>query len=68
MVEKRLERISKQLRSGDKSIEAEHKFLEKVYSVLSDSKLTAKLANISDEENLYETVTVSDSKTIYLYC
>ena len=52
MVEKKLERISKQLRSGVKSIEAEHKFLEKVYSVLSDSK-PAKLVNISDEEKTF---------------
>ncbi|RCL38702.1 MAG: redox-regulated ATPase YchF [SAR86 cluster bacterium] len=52
MVEKKLERISKQLRSGVKSIEAEHKFLGKVYSVLSDSK-PAKLVNISDEEKTF---------------
>ena len=49
MVEKKLERLSKQLRSGDKSIEAECKFLEKIYENLSDSR-PAKLVDINNEE------------------
>ncbi len=52
MVEKKLERLSKQLRSGDKTTQAECQFLEKIFETLSSSKPAMSL-ELNDSERLF---------------
>ena len=52
IVEKRIEKVGKQLRNGDKALEDEYEYLEKIKKELSDKGFNADLSSNSDEDFL----------------
>ena len=67
IVEKRIEKVGKQLRNGDKALEDEYEYLEKIKKELSDKGFNADLSSNSDEDFL-KNLQLIVSKSFFLYC
>ncbi len=52
IIEKRIEKVGKQLRNGDKALEDEYEYLGKIKKELSDKGFNADLSSNSDEDYL----------------
>ena len=63
ILDKKVERISKQLRNGEKSLIAQYEYLKKIKGNISENGFNADLSN--DTENILKTLQLISSKSFF---